>query len=49
MPKQQNSLVVGLGGAWGFAPSDLTSSVQAADQGAFTVTYSLDENEVRFP
>src|SRR5262245_33532213 len=36
MPKQQDGVVLGFGGAWGFAADDLTSPARAAEQGAFT-------------
>jgi hypothetical protein len=32
----EDHVVLGLGGAWGFAPTDLTSPAQAAEAGAFT-------------
>lgn len=36
MPEQQDDLVLGFGGAWGFAANDLTSPARAAQLGAFT-------------
>jgi hypothetical protein len=34
--KPEDQVVLGFGGAWGFAPADLTSPARAAEAGAFT-------------
>jgi hypothetical protein len=41
---QDQRVVLGLGGAWGFAPGDLTSPARAAEAGAFTDAGFTAEN-----